>query len=199
VAWPTFGESVGTFLCQFDFTDSRDLVPKLPGDILLIFVADAESLVTDEQVSFIWVASDETEVVREADAPSPTQPVPFVQAWGVRHRTVDLPSCWEDARTLAKESAWRLPVLWATKIGGVPYDSQDQHGEPPPGYLCQICSVQTHSNVAWPWVDRRAPLSMGFDSEGIYGQKNQLMFGDMGELTFYLQENGTIDVAAACG
>ncbi|MEM6673876.1 MAG: DUF1963 domain-containing protein [Planctomycetota bacterium] len=43
-AWPHLDGVPLGFLCQFNFEDSRDLVGDLPGDVLLVFVVDPETL-----------------------------------------------------------------------------------------------------------------------------------------------------------
>lgn len=199
IEWPSFDGSPATFLCQFDFTDSRDLVPALPAELLLVFVRDENALVDGEGIAYVWVAARETDIVTRKDVPAASRRFAFVEAWGVRHRTVDLPRYWKGLGEDAADHAWQAPVTRATKIGGVPYGSQDMHVRPPKGYLCQIGSVQALSGAPWPWANRRRPLGLAFDGSGIYGDRNQLMFGDMGEMTFSLGPRGAISVDAACG
>jgi hypothetical protein len=202
--WPVIGNVVTTFLCQFDFRDSRDLRGQragghLPGDLLLVFVADESAALSGDhrKMRFVWVSAEETDIVTAADVPKPTHPFDFVTAWGVRYRTADVPSKWEEAYTIPDEKYWCLPVLWGTKIGGVPYNSQDNLAEPPPEYLCQLTSIQA-STMRWPWVDREAPLH-DFGDDGIYTDKNSLMIGDMGELTLFLHEDGSVTAESECG
>ena len=203
--WPVIDGVVTTFLCQFDFRDSRDLIGQrasgeLPGDLLLVFVADEDSaLFGDEaRMRFVWSSADEADIVTAEDVPEPTHPFEFVTTWGVRYRTVDVPSKWEQAYRIPPDAAdgrcWSLPVLWGTKIGGVPYNSQANLDEVPPGYLCQLTSIQASDDLPWPWVDREAPLE-----ESIHAPKNCLMIGDMGELTLFLDEDSVVRVESACG
>ncbi len=206
--WPVIGDVVTTFLCQFDFRDSRDLRGQrvsgaLPGDLLLVFVADDSAALSgdDQAMRFVWVSAEETDIVTAAEVPKPSCPFNFVTAWGVRYRTADIPSKWEEAYEIPEDAAggrcWSLPVLWGSKIGGVPYNSQENQTEQPPDYLCQLVSIQA-SNTRWPWVDREAPLQ-DFGSDGIHEDKNCLMIGDMGEVTFFLRDDGSVTVQSACG
>ena len=199
-AWPVIRDVVTTFFCQFDFRDSRDLMGQrasghLPGDLLLVFVADEYSaFCADEQeICFVWVSADETDIITSADVPEPTYPFELITAWGARYRTMDVPSKWDQAYdipdTAASGRCWILPVLWGTKIGGVPYNSQHNHDETPPGYLCQLTSIQA-SHWQWPWIDKENPDRAGSD---------ELMIGDMGELTLFLRDDGTVTVDGACG
>jgi hypothetical protein len=206
VPWPDIDGVVPSFLCQFDFRDSLDLVGDLPGDLLLVFVAEEDAMLSADadRMRFLWVSAAETEVIEAAAVPSPTHPFEHVCAWGVRHRSVDVPSCWDRAHAIKKDKdgrgrLWSLPVLWGTKIGGVPYDSQNNLHAVPPGYLCQLVSIQPSCGIPWPWADREAPLTDRFKDDGMYAPGNNLMIGDMGELTFYVRSDGSISVDSACG
>ena len=207
--WPTFGNKVATFLCQFDFRDSKDLHGQLageslPGDLLLVFVAGEHSALAgdEEEMQFVWVSADEIEVYTQDDVPEATQSFDFVTAWGARYRSEDIPSQWDKAHEIPCDAGsgrpWCLPVLWATKIGGVPYDSQQIHYAPPPNYLCQLVSIQA-SSTTWPWVDQEQPLPPGFGADGMHGDKQQLMIGDIGELTLFMRDDGTVTASSACG
>jgi hypothetical protein len=152
--WPVIDGVITSFLCQFDFRDSLELVGQLPGDLLLVFVAkeDAMLLADARQMRFLWVSAAETEVIEPAEAPNPTHPFEHVRAWGVRHRSADVPSCWDRAYAIPKDAEgrgrlWALPVLWGTKIGGVPYDSQQNLAGAPANYLCQLVSMQPSSGT----------------------------------------------------
>lgn len=198
IPWPDIDGVVPSFLCQFDFRDSRDLVGELPGDLLLVFVAEEDAMLSADagRMRFLWVSATETEVIGPRAVPRPTHPFEHVHAWGVRHRSVDVPRKWDRAYAVAENSTGNdalcmLPVLWGTKIGGVPYDSQSNRRAVPRGYLCQLVSIQPSADTPWPWADRRKPLE---SSSG-----NELMIGDLGELAFYLRDDGSIAVDSACG
>ena len=207
--WPTIRNTVTTFLCQFDFRDSKDLHGQLageslPGDLLLVFVADEYSALTaaEEEMQFVWVSAQETDVYTRDDVPKATQPFDFVTGWGARYRGEDIPAQWDKAYDIPDDAGsgklWCLPVLWGTKIGGVPYHSQENQHEVPPNYLCQLVSIQA-SNTSWPWVDYETPLDPGFGDDGVYGDKQQLMIGDMGELTLFMRDDGAVTASSACG
>ncbi len=208
--WPVVRGVVTTFLCQFDFRDSRDLKGQraggpLPGDLLLVFVTHEDAILAgdEQEMRFVWVSADETDVVTAADIPAPTHPFrEFVATWGVRYRTYDAPTKWDQAFDIrdkqARGRSWSLPVLWGTKIGGVPYNSQQIQRKTPPNYLCQLTSIQA-SHIQWPWVNQEEPLSTDPRENSIYAGKNCLMIGDMGELTLFLHDDGTITTDSACG
>ncbi len=207
--WPTFGKTVATFLCQFDFRDSKDLHGQLaggslPGDLLLVFVAGEHSALIggNEELRFVWVSAEENEVYTQYDVPAGAQSFDFVSSWGARFRSKDIPSQWTKAYEISETAGsgrlYCLPVLWATKIGGVPYNSQDNHHAPPPDYLCQLVSIQA-SSTSWPWINHEQPLPGGFGDSGIYGDKQALKIGDMGELTLFMRDDGTVTASSACG
>ncbi|TWT62906.1 DUF1963 domain-containing protein [Rubinisphaera italica] len=212
IPWPKVNDTVTQFLCQFDFRDSRNLTGQtvsreLPGDLLLVFVADQEAVLTAdmEKLRFIWVSADERDedILTASDMPEPTHAFEFTTAWGVRFRTVDVPSKWDAAYDsydeVSRVRTWMLPVYWATKIGGVPYHSQEIQRTTPPDYLCQLTSIQVSAKTKWPWVNEEAPMHLRPREDGIHDKKNCLMIGDMGEFTLYLSKNGEISVEAACG
>ena len=119
----------------------------------------------------------------------------------MRYRTVEVPNAWDRAYAIDESDegySWKLPVWWATKIGGVPFCSQENLTSAPEGYLCQLVSIQAKSETFWPWVDRENPLSVRGD-DGAHDDHNKLMIGDVGELTFYLKPNGKVKVDMACG
>jgi hypothetical protein len=205
IPWPDIDGVVPSFLCQFDFRDSRDLVGELPGDLLLVFVAEEDTMLSAdaERMRFLWVSAAETAVIGPRAVPRPTHPFEYVCAWGVRHRSVDVPTGWDRAYAIAEDAEGSalcmLPVLRGTKIGGVPYDSQSIQRAVPAGYLCQLVSIQPSASTPWPWADRKKPLKSSSGPGGAYGSESELMIGDLGELTFYLRHDGSIAVDSACG
>lgn len=212
IPWPTVEESIAQFLCQFDFRDSKDLVGQtvareLPGDILLVFVKARSSLLSGDagQFRFIWVSANESDddVIAAEDIPVAANPFEFVTAWGARFRTFDIPSKWEAAFQIPDDASrgrtWILPVYWATKIGGVPYHSQEVQRQVPSDFLCQLISIQPSHGTRWPWVNVEQPLELNSKDNGIHHKSNSLSIGDLGELSFYLRKNGQISVDAACG
>ena len=78
-----------TFVAQFQFADSRDIVGPLPGDIMLIFARD-KTLYTGggpPYFYFEWYKSKINELVAENDVPAPLWA--FIKCFGVRFRSVD--------------------------------------------------------------------------------------------------------------
>src|SRR5262249_43668925 len=88
--WPETDAGPMTFVCQYRFTESRDLVGDLPGDVLLIFAREY-GLYTGEPdqpyFHFEWQSLGLTDLIEPQAVPKPAWD--FLQAYGVRFRTVD--------------------------------------------------------------------------------------------------------------
>src|SRR5262249_3781899 len=136
--WPT--NSAGApyrFVAQFNFADSRDLFSELPGDVLLLLAEDEKDWMWEPmRVRFEWLRLglptcpefDESLIAEKAG--------PF---FGVIYRSADYPDAEDKAYVLKVSQGWDLPILNATKIGGVPHFIQT--GDQLPGeFLCQLGS-----------------------------------------------------------
>jgi hypothetical protein len=69
--WPcTVGGRPLTFVAQFCFTDSRDIVGDLPGDILLIFLDyECEAIDEKQALRFEWERIGEASLIEQSDIP----------------------------------------------------------------------------------------------------------------------------------
>jgi len=149
--WPSSArkERPMEFVAQFNFTGSRDLVPTLPGDILLVFFSDWAAWPHDEMFPepphFEWHPAELNDSMSSHDLPTREAPW-FPACHGTRHRTVDFvdgerfvddllslesPKVWEPlypedaAHPLAiRENRFWLRGQYAQlnmlKIGGIP-------------------------------------------------------------------------------
>ena len=188
--WPLApsGEPL-TFVAQFCFADSRDLVPPLPGDILLIFGAGEPSSLSDIRfddvnwgggLSFEWAMLDDAPLVESADIPlTPWWPV--LPCYGAVQRL------W-DYRGVPPEIAVDVPaIVEGTKIGGLcpwldepDYVRTDLETNTPgaPGvYLCTLASVDSNVFAALP---------------GLPPDSRALMISDAGLLNLFLDDHGRI-------
>jgi len=197
--WPV--DSKGTpyfFLGQFNFADSRDLFPDLPGDVLLLFVEDAE-LAPPDPIHFEWLPLGLA--VGEFDKSLiAVKGGPF---HGVIYRTADFPNDAQGGRNpfsrptadwtdrLKVSQCWNLPILNGTKIGGIPHfiqNSDDCEAE----FLCQLGSIQPAPRVAYPWVNHAEPLTLEHDDQGIHGERNHAVFADMGTIYVFRDRDGNV-------
>lgn len=217
-AWPTVEDGAPCqFLAQFNFADSRDLVGKLPGDVLLLFVpaGDGDWLWDLEQVHFEWLDTTAKPLI---DAlPKGVQPYCQSEWYGVLHRTKDYPDMAAAARRLKVDQAYELAVINGCKIGGIPHliQSKTKYALDPktgfpvliPGkgskqsglrFLCQLSSIQAAPDVGYPWTNQKKKLTMKFDDTGIYGDNNQCLFGDMGSIYIFIDSSGRITATSEC-
>lgn len=177
------------FLAQFNFVDSKDLFPNLPGDVLLIFADDGEDWYWDPaQAIFEWMPLGLD--YQEEFPPSLTSKYEG-RFFGAIHRTADYPAFiqpyWKVPPELFEVGIQRLPLLDATKIGGVGYDPVNQ--PPTPGlFLCRMASIQPEPFMPFPWVNDPNPV----DLKRIYSPDNEICIWDMRGICFFLQDDGTI-------
>jgi Domain of unknown function (DUF1963) len=98
--WPASpDEGPMTFLAQFRFTESKDHLACLPGEILTVFVKNRHLDFFGEDPSYFcfeWFPLGLSDLIQNEEAPKPGWK--FIICYGVRHRTVDFidaPKCLE--------------------------------------------------------------------------------------------------------
>lgn len=192
--WPSNADGKPCwFLAQFNFSDSLDLLPALPGNLLSIFTDDEAGWLWDDQASvhFEWQTVKDQGLVTLEQCPRLEREYDYIDCYGVIHRTADYPDSAEMANNLKIGQSYNLAVYNATKIGGAPNFIQGDD-ELPGLFLAQLASIQSEPDVAYPWVNREEPFDLSFGENGIYGKGNQSMIGDMGSLYLFLQDDGSI-------
>lgn len=193
-----------TFLCQFRFTESLDIVGDLPGDVLLIFVTEQCLALGENQIHFEWYPLGMTDLVQVEDLPRPDWE--FVTCYGVRHRSVDYLNAAEilaDALKTVHSSEAIHPYVpleiasWdATKIGGRVMWFEEQGGSDwnrkvasrlPGRFLCSLSVIQPVSDVIYPWVNQ----SEAHEST-LHQEAKELYFGDGSIVHFVIDDMGTV-------
>ncbi|MFC1757610.1 DUF1963 domain-containing protein [Planctomycetota bacterium] len=110
-----------SFLAQFSFVGSSDIVGNLPGDILLIFT-EGDTFGTD--LHFEWYSSNLTNLIAPNQVPEGRSP--FNPSYGYICRLQE-PKALSDGRQFAS----------ATKIGGNP-DFIQPESQLPGKFICQL-------------------------------------------------------------
>jgi hypothetical protein len=193
--WPTFGDRKPfSFMAQFCFADSRDILPRLPGDILSVLVGDGHG-----EIELRWFRLGEKNLLPAKDIP--------LQQWAIQpchavlHRTAEYP---DSSYGLFQKypnpiSRWATRFTDGSKIGG----SWELRGEiPNPAdfddpddreyfqgawdrklqqekmFFCQLGSIS--KTAAQPFVNVN-----DFDDLSQSDVKNLLMIADCGGCDFF--------------
>lgn len=202
MSWPHREGTAGDFYAQLNFMDSKDLVPALPGDVLLIFRfhdLDKYSSWDGGLYGFVWVDVLEQDLIRAEDVRRSKVDAagkPWPAMHGYRVRSFDNPSQVDRLRLNGSPDA-TLHTGVATKIGGAATDCQSIWPPEVPSdyrFIGQITSVWPSPNVPYPMVDRAAPVPASPDPayEELTGGP-----GD-GVTALYLDAHGGIRVYFSC-
>ncbi|MDX1962575.1 MAG: DUF1963 domain-containing protein [Pirellulales bacterium] len=153
------------FVGQFCFSQSLDIVPRLPAEVLLVFGTPLDHSVLDLQFEWQSLISDDR-LVPETDIPAHDFPLP--RCYGVPFRTYELP--WYVMADRSRDSLFIASPL-CTKIGGYPYGYQQN--ERYPDYLCSLGPILFSRLEEYPWLNCAEPLDERPEVEG-----RELMWGD---------------------
>ncbi len=107
------------FVCQIDFSDSRSLLPELPGEIMLLFAS--EEGVGDEPFTLEWYPSGLANLMSVGDLPRLTFTFPMVQHESVfccLYETFDFPEAKMRIQGTRFESWKTFGVPCGSKIAG---------------------------------------------------------------------------------
>jgi hypothetical protein len=172
-----------TFLAQFCFADSRDIVGDLPAEVLVIFDDEEVSGGHGEEdafgLSFEWMNLGQSNLVSAEDIPQRNHKI--TPCYGTRHRTWDYLGTGDLFQRY--HAPWQIDMVEGTKIGGMP--RWIQHPERLPGrFLCALGSIQPVWQRPFPYVNVAEPLDP-YDEE-------TLMWGDAGSLYLFIDERGQV-------
>lgn len=169
-----------SFVGQFNFTDSLDLVGPLPGDVLLLFLADEGVC---PPIHLEWAKVIEQPLISPAEVPKTA--FEFLPCYGAIHRSVDYPEVEADDELEGKVyQHWNVTVWEGTKIGGIPRGIQEEDGCRGK-FLCALGSIEPSSGKAWPFLNVAEP----FDYRSEEAEK-LLMWGDAGSLFIHVGSDG---------
>jgi hypothetical protein len=193
--WPLIGGREAMFLAQFNFADSIDLMPPLPGRVLSLFVRDDQFFYDpSESVVGVWHTGEASELTTVDECPRPNAHV--LRAFAARYRSFDNPPPTALARLRAlfqDDPFWKLHVLQATKFGGRPWDPQRRSPSVPEDcfFLGSLSSIQPSLGRSWGWFNREEPIPL--DALLQPGREpTSLILGDLDALNVFLHRSGRI-------
>jgi len=194
--WPVAPSgTVMTFVAQICFADSRDIVPSLPGDNLLIFTEaknwgdEAEPLYDfmgeSEEDSFLlfeWTSLTTLPLVTRQDIP--VTGLQILPCYGSIHRSWDYPQI--DGFAYPDIAQHIPPVFEATKIGGIcPRQDEEYHGTE--GYFCSLSSLDNEIHQPFPFLN--VPEAISWEE---WQHSNPLRIGDVGLINLFLHPDGSV-------
>lgn len=190
VPWPTTRDDGRemTFVGQLSFRDSTDLTASLPGDVLLVFARNDAPLLDDpDAFRFEWYHEGLTDLVAAEKVPEPGWP--FVVCYGVRSRTADFPDA--ESLFLDYDNGFFIPIFQGTKIGGVPCflcENAEYFGITG-RFLASIGSIQAEEDCPYQWINEPSPRAE---------RNDELMWGDLGVLSLFLTDDGSVQWWIGC-
>lgn len=189
--WPTGPDGPLTFLCQFRFVESRDILPFPVGDLLLIFYN--RYFENPDDIYCEWRSLNETELVDDL----PEEPWKRVVCHGFRHRSHDRVGDHEaDIGRLAtllgepefdrfsKFRRWR-----GFKIGGLhwmlehPLPYRQLPDLSSTDLVCGISSFAPASDGPFPWINQSTPIGMN------ERHRDDLQFYALGGFSIFIFRN----------
>lgn len=206
VSWPKdslTGEPY-TFVAQFCFLDSLDILPFAPpGDILLLFFKSEEPgedpacSSDDDTIHCEWVKVPDVDPDLAIEYPKISQHVP--ELYGVRYRGMDF----DEMELFDKadcQGGWKLAETQATKIGTSTFFIQGYPDVPNEAALvATLSSLQLGVSETWPLLDvKKAPAAEVRGRASNQWANRELMFGDMGAVYIFLDEHGNTYWKADC-
>ena len=205
-AWPVGNQGRPmTFVVQFNFCGSGDIVGTLPGDVLLVFAADDDICSDDpqEKLHFEWYPVDINERLLCSEEMLETA-WSIRPSYGVRYRTCDYAGrrAWDALlRVLDPDKVTQQGVegitsgldrLCALKIGGLPVSRRGgKYKDPSPwggSFLASASTAWPSLGRPFPWINQESPIPLD-EARNLW---NWLNIRDSFVLEFYLQEDGSI-------
>ena len=206
--WPTYKGKPMVFASQICFSDSRDILPfDLPGDVLLVFVAEEWV----EEIHFEWSHVGEVRNI------IPIEEIPeegWLRAswehekvcfYGEIFRCHDYPNAYNIFHKYEYPERFsnKLAILEGTKIGGAKvqfgYESLDDNfALRNPGYemLCRIGSILPCSVMPYSFINFAGSFPLLGPS---ISDHYTLLWGDAGGIVVYMNKEGDLLWEFHCG
>jgi hypothetical protein len=188
------------FVCQIDFSDSRPLLPELPGEIMLLFAS--EEGLGDEPFTLEWYSPGLADLMSVRDFPRFDFTFPMLQHESVfchLYETYDFPEARTRIRGTRFESWKTFGVPCGSKIAGF-----CESATPGNAHVFTLESIRLLFGEPFPFVNRKdwepdAGFSKLFWKLGrrlreARGARNPcydiLMIGDLGRIRVFKQADG---------
>ncbi len=196
--WPVSDDGYPLeFLTQFNFTESTDILPSLPAELMSVFVRQHRFEMCLFHV--VWHFIDEsTPLISGHDIPEVEEPLVKTPAFGVPCRVMDYPDADCSRATVDEDDFTSIAVSCGSKIGGTPSFFGKSKPKTTGDFICALHSLRHPTNVAWPFLNVESPLTPemlgGIGCNGGRGCHDTVMFDDLGALYFFLQTNGEVRI-----
>ncbi len=194
--WPTHAGRPCTFVAQFCFVDSTDIVSdRLRGEVMLLFLADEQGYWDANKVHIEFSSVKLSSPMTAEQCPRPGFVVP--QLSGQIHRTLEYPRSEPVFFRAGHWLPWYFSITGSTKIGRGSFELDDPEllsGQSE--CLCALHSLDYSSGPTagfWPLIGLEAfpddwPQPYG---EGAWGRYN-MRLGDVGCLFFLINRDGEV-------
>ncbi len=199
IPWPNDNGKPFTFVAQFCFADSRDIVSKkIPGDVMLIFFKDAYG--ADDSIHVEWSAVELDSPLTSDRCPPPSFTVP--QLSGHIYRTNEYPESRDVFEKAGHDQCYLFPTTQSTKIGRETFFIQGDPRGPDDELLCALNSVHPTTyppGAKWPFIGLETlPEDWDKPDDDYQWGRYQMMFGDVGCMYFLIDKRGNVTWTSDC-
>lgn len=193
--WPTDGTKPYTFVSQFCFADSRDIVSDMiPDDVMLVFFKGADSIYDRNSIHIEWSSIDLASAITADECPAPSFTVP--QLSGHIYRTNEYPASGDIFEQAGHYNCYLFPTTQSTKIGRETFFTQNDPRGPDDQLLCALNSVHPStypSGAKWPFIGLETlPEDWNQPNDDYEWGKYRMMFADVGCMYFMIDKNGVV-------
>ena len=193
--WPSDNGKPFTFVAQFCFADSREIVSKnIPGDVMLIFFKDEDGLYGENSVHVEWSALELESPITGEQCPPPSFTVPRLS--GHIYRTNEYPESFDVFEEAGHDQSYLFPTTQSTKIGRETFFTQNDPRGPDNELLCALNSVHPTSyppGAKWPFIGlERLPDDWDKPDDKDGWGKYEMMFADVGCMYFLIDKQGKV-------